>query len=52
MTNDSQLTIAKALGKGDHTTVINSVKRIENEIKSNSQTRNTLEILRKKLSAG
>ena len=52
MTNDSQTTIAHALGKSDHTTVINSVKRIENEIKSNTQTRNTLEILRKKLSAG
>ncbi len=52
MTNDSLSTIAVALNKKDHTTVINSVKRIENDIQVNPQTRNTVEAIRKKLTPG
>ena len=50
MTNDSLATIANALNKKDHTTVIHSIKKIENDMETDPQTRNTIESIRKKLS--
>ena len=50
MTEDALNTIASLLNKKDHTTVISACKKIEREMETNPQTRNTVETIRKKLS--
>ena len=50
MTEDSLQTIANLLNKKDHTTVISGVRKMEAEIKSSEETRNNVEIIRKKIS--
>ncbi len=50
MTNDSLQTIAQNLNRTDHTTAINSINKVEKEIRSNSQMRSTIEALKKKIS--
>ncbi len=50
MTSLTLAGIAKFLGKSDHTTVINGVKKIEKEMQTNEDTQNTLAVLKKKLS--
>ena len=52
MTEDALTTIANLLNKKDHTTVISACRRIEQDISSNPQTRNTVDAIRKKLSPG
>jgi chromosomal replication initiator protein len=37
------------MGKRDHTTVLHGSKKIASEIKKSDSTRNTVEILKKKL---
>ena len=51
MTDDALITIAAALNKKDHTTVLNSVKRIEAELQTNAQTRSVVDTIRKKVSS-
>ena len=50
MTEDSLLTIANLLNKKDHTTVISACKKIEKEIETSEETRNNIEIIKKKIS--
>ena len=52
LTNDSLATIAAVLGKKDHSTVINSINKIDKDLKTNSQTRSTLDLLKQKLNQG
>jgi chromosomal replication initiator protein len=41
--------IGEEMGKRDHTTVLHGSKKIASEIKKSDSTRNTVEILKKKL---
>jgi chromosomal replication initiator protein len=41
--------IAKVLGKNDHTTVLNGVRKIEKEIENSKEVQNTISVLKKKL---
>lgn len=50
MTEDAYITIAGLLNRKDHTTVISACRRIEKEIESNSQTKKTVDAIRKKVS--
>ena len=52
MTNDAYVTVANLLNKKDHTTVINGVKKVEKLLETSEETRNEIEVLRKKLSGG
>lgn len=47
-TNESLASIGKIMGK-DHSTVIHGVDKIEEDIKINESTRNTVDILKKKI---
>ncbi len=49
MTEDSLVTIANALNKKDHTTVLSACKKIEKECANDAQARNTVETIRKKI---
>ncbi len=46
----SYMTIAKLLGKKDHTTIIHGVNKINSEIQSNEDIRNKIDIIKKKIS--
>ena len=50
MTEDSLMTIANALNKKDHTTVLSACKKIEKEIASNPMTKEDVDAIRKKIS--
>ena len=41
--------IAKLLGKKDHTTVIHGIKKITSEIETDEETKNKIEIIKKKI---
>jgi len=45
----SLVSIAKICGKKDHTTVINGIKRIEDEMKTNSELKEKIDIILKKI---
>ena len=49
LTDTSQVNISKILGKKDHTTVIYGVKKIEEELETNEELRNKIDIIIKKL---
>lgn len=49
LTNTSQVNIGKILGKKDHTTVIHGVNKIEEELKTNEELKNKIDIIIKKL---
>ena len=50
LTDTSLVSIAKILGKKDHTTVINGVDKISAEIERNEELKNKIEVIMKKLS--
>ena len=52
MTEDAYSTIASAFNKKDHTTVLSAHGRIQDELNTNRQTRNTIETLKKKIAPG
>ena len=49
LTATSLQSIAKILGKKDHTTVIHGIKKISEEIETNEDLRNKIEVIRKKI---
>lgn len=49
MTDTSQQVVGKLLGKKDHTTVIHAIDKIQKEIETNESTKNTIDIIKKKL---
>ena len=49
LTDSSLQTISEALHKKDHTTVMYAIDKISGEIESNDSTRNTIEVLKKKI---
>ena len=52
MTDVPLKSIGKCLGNRDHTTIMHGCDKIEQELKSSENTRNTVEILKKKLQPG
>ena len=50
LTNASLLDIARSHGKSDHSTVIHGREKITEELKENAALRNTIDVLKKKLS--
>ena len=50
MTEDSLLTIASLLNKKDHTTVMSAHRKIEKEMRTSDETRQNVNIIRKKIS--
>ena len=42
-------TIGKNLGNRDHTTVMHGIEKIENELKTNENLKNSIDILKKKI---
>ena len=51
LTEVSLINIAKILNKKDHTTVMNGIKRIEAELKTNPELKEKIDIITKKLNA-
>ena len=49
LTDHSLNNIGKLLGKKDHTTVIHGIKKVEDELKTNEELRNKIEIIKKKI---
>ncbi|MBD5517466.1 MAG: chromosomal replication initiator protein DnaA [Lachnospiraceae bacterium] len=49
LTATSLQSIAKILGKKDHTTVIHGINKISDEIETNEDLRNKIEVIRKKI---
>lgn len=49
LTDSSLQTISEALHKKDHTTVMYAIDKISGEIESNDSTKNTIEVLKKKI---
>ena len=49
LTATSYVAIGKMLGKKDHTTIIHGVNKIEDEMQSNDELRNKIEIIKKKI---
>jgi chromosomal replication initiator protein len=49
MTDTSQQVVGQLLGKKDHTTVIHAIDKIQKEIETNESTKNTIDIIKKKL---
>ena len=52
MTDAPSKSIGKCFGNRDHTTIMHGCDKIEQELKSSENTRNTVEILKKKLQPG
>ena len=50
MTTETYQNIAALLGKKDHTTIISGVKKIEKLIESDSELKNKIDIIKKKIS--
>ena len=50
MTTETYQNIAALLGKKDHTTVISGVKKIEKLIETDSELKNKIETIKKKIS--
>ena len=50
MTDTSYQSIGKILGKKDHTTIIHGVNKITEELKTNEDLKNKIEIIKKKIS--
>ena len=50
MTDVSLKNIAKVLDKKDHSTIINGINKIQDEINNNSDFASQIDILRKKIS--
>ncbi|MCI8615184.1 chromosomal replication initiator protein DnaA [Parablautia intestinalis] len=51
LTEESLQSIGKALGKKDHTTVIHGIEKITEDIKTNAELKNRIDIIRKKISS-
>ncbi len=51
LTEESLQSIGKALGKKDHTTVIHGIEKITEDIKTNAELKNRIEIIRKKINS-
>ncbi len=49
MTDYSLSNIGKILGKKDHTTVLHGIKKVEEEMKTNEELRNKIDIIKKKI---
>ena len=49
MTDTSLINIGKLLGKKDHTTVLHGVNKISDEIKTNEELANKIDIIKKKM---
>ena len=49
MTETSLVNIGKILGKKDHTTVLHGIKRVTEELTTNDELRNKVEIIKKKM---
>lgn len=49
LTDESLQSIGKALGKKDHTTVIHGIEKISEEIKTNIEIKNRIDIIMKKI---
>lgn len=49
LTETSLQSIGTALGRKDHTTVMHAIEKIANEVKSNESTKNTIEVIKKKI---
>ena len=50
MTTETYQNIAALLGKKDHTTIISGVKKIEKLMESDSELKNKVDIIKKKIS--
>lgn len=49
MTATSLQNVGKILGKKDHTTIIHGVDKIKDELETNEELRNKIEIIKKKI---
>ena len=49
MTADSLQAVGNSLGKKDHTTIIHGIKKIEEDLLTNEELKNKIDIIRKKL---
>ena len=49
LTEESLQSIGKALGKKDHTTVIHGIDKINEEIQTNDELKNRVDIIMKKI---
>lgn len=49
LTESSLQVIGTSLGKRDHTTVMHAIEKIQNEIDVNEATRNTIDVIKKKI---
>ncbi|NLL92595.1 MAG: chromosomal replication initiator protein DnaA [Clostridiales bacterium] len=49
LTECSLQSVGHLLGKKDHTTVMHSINKVQNEIETNDSTRNTVEVIKKKI---
>ena len=49
LTETSLQSIGTALGRKDHTTVMHALEKIRNEVKINESTKNTIEVIKKKI---
>jgi chromosomal replication initiator protein len=49
LTETSLQVIGTSLGKRDHTTVMHAIEKIQNEIETNESTKNTIDIIKKKI---
>lgn len=49
LTETSLQSIGTALGRKDHTTVMHAIDKIANEVKNNDSTKNTIEVIKKKI---
>lgn len=49
LTETSLQSIGTSLGRKDHTTVMHAIEKIEKEVASNDSTRNTIDVIKKKI---
>lgn len=52
LTGESLQNIGKSLGKKDHTTVIHGIEKVTEELETNEELKNKMEILKKKINPG